>query len=188
MRPRRASYSMLHQEPWTFEFEAFDGARALSDGCDAVGEDAMAVCLARVLVVRVVANAVHRQIRSEDLGEDVAGTRLYLSAMEIGEPDARVFDRLLGALTPYDPEAITEQLLCASVLALAHGQEGSARGLAELAYETAAAHRLDVGAQGAALALARIARMQEAPWNARKWRAIARLHTRQAIRRRFAGV
>lgn len=179
---------MLHQEPWTFEFEAFDGARSLTDGCDAVGEDAMAVCLARLLVVRVVANAVRRQIRSEDLREDVTGTRLYLSAMRIEKRDARVFDRLLTALTPYDPDAIVEQLLCASVHALSHDQEGSARGLAELAYETAAAQRLDVGAQGAALALARIATMQEAPWNARKWRAIARLHKRQAIRWRFARV
>jgi hypothetical protein len=179
---------MLHQEPWTFEYEAFDGARALSDSCDAVDEAAMAVCLARVLVVRVVANAVHRQIRSEDLREDVAGTRLYLGEMLIPEKDARVFDRLLGALTPYDPDAITEQLLAASVLALARHQEGSARGLAELAYEAAAAHRRDEGAHGAALALARIASMQEAPWNARKWRAIARMHVRQAIRRRFAGV
>lgn len=178
---------MRHREPWSFEFEAFDGARALTDGCEAAGEEALAVCLARVLVVRVVANAVHRQIRSEDLREDVAGTRVYLAEMGIEEEDARVFDRLLGALTPYDPDAIAEHLLRASARALALQHEGSARGLAELAYQTAAAHRLEMSAHGSALALARIATMQEAPWNARKWRAIARLHLRRAVRLRFAG-
>lgn len=177
---------MLCHEPWAFEFEAFDGGWSLADCNHSAGDDAIALCLARMLVLRVVADAVRRQVRAEDLSDDVAETRAYVAGLRLAPHHARSLDRLLAALTPFDPEAIAEQLMRGCAAACAGGQEGGARGLAELAYETAVVYRLDASAQGAAFALAHLATLQEAPWNARKWRAIARVHGQRFARARFA--
>ena len=178
---------MLCHESWTFEFEGFDGGWALSDCGDARDDDALALCLARTLVVGVVANAVRRQVRGEDLQESLEGAQAYLGALSIAPRDAQILHRLLASVTPFDPAAVIELLLQACARACGHGHEGGARGFAELAYEAAVANRLDMPASAAAFALARIAVLQEAPWSARQWRAIARLHTRRAVRERFAG-
>jgi hypothetical protein len=177
---------MLCHEPWIFEFEAFDGAWSLGDCADSAGDDGAALCVARVLVARVVANAVRRGARSEDLDDDVASTQVYLDGMQLAVRDAGTFRRLLRALRPFDAGAVVEELLKVCASASTVGHEGSARGFAELAYETAAARGLDAGAYGAALALARLAKLQEAPWSARKWGAIARMHARRFTRGRFS--
>lgn len=174
-------------EAWTFEFEAFDGAWALED-CAQARDDAGAVlCVARMLVTRVVADAVRRRIRSEDLDDDVASVEAYVNGLEIAPEARRALRHMLAALRPFDPGRVAEELLRGCAAATAEGHEGSARAFAELAYEAAAAHGVEAGAHGAALALARLATLQEAPWNARKWRAIARMHGRRSARRRFAG-
>jgi hypothetical protein len=176
---------MLCQEPWIFEFEAFDGAWSLMDCADAADHDGAALCLARVIVARVVANAVRRRARGEDLDDDLACTQECLDGMHLPARDASIFRRLLGALRPFDAGDVVEELLSVCAAAARRGHEGSARGFAELAYETATASGLDEGAHGAALALARLAQLQEAPWTARKWNAIARVHARRFARGRF---
>jgi hypothetical protein len=176
---------MLCQEPWIFEFEAFDGGWSLVDTADSTGHYAASLCFARVLVARVVANAVRRGIRGEDLADDIAITQSYLDGMHLHARDAGIFRRLLFALRPFDAANVVEELLSVCAAAGPLGHEGSARGFAELAYETAAAGGLDEGACGAALALARLAKLQEAPWSARKWNSIARVHSRRFARRRF---
>ena len=176
---------MLCQEPWIFEFEAFDGAWPLADCADSAGPDAAALCVARVLVVRVVANAIRRGMRAEDLDDDITCTQEYLDGMHLPARDAGMFRRMLCGLRPFDAGNVVEELLNVCAAAGPGGHEGSVRGFAELAYETATARGLDEGACGAALALARLARLQEAPWTARKWRAIARVHARRCARRRF---
>ena len=176
---------MLCQEPWIFEFEAFAGAWSLADCVDSADDDAASLCLARVLVVRVVANAVRRGVRGEDLTDDVAGTQEYLDGMHLPARDAGMFRRLLCALRPLDVERVVEELLKVCAAAALAGNEASARGFAELAYDTATTRGLDEGAFGAACALARLAKLQEAPWTARKWGAIARVHARRVVRGRL---
>jgi hypothetical protein len=176
---------MLCQEPWIFEFEAFDGAWSLLDCADSAGDEAATLCMARVLVARVVANALRRGTRGEDLDDDIACTQEYLDGMQLHARDAGMFRRMLCALRPFDAEKVVEELLSVCAAAGPIGHEGSARGFAELAYETAAARGLDETAHGAALALARLAKLQEAPWTARKWSAIARMHARRFARSRF---
>jgi hypothetical protein len=96
-----------------------------------------------------------------------------------------MFRRLLCALRTFDAQNVVEELLNVCAAAGAAGHEGSARGFAELAYQTATAGGLDEGANGAALALARLATLQEAPWSARKWNGFARVHKRRFARTRF---
>jgi hypothetical protein len=175
---------MLCQEPWIFEFEAFDGAWSLVDAAESTGA-AASLCVGRLLVARVVANAVRRGVRGEDLEDDIANTQEYLDGMRLPARDAAMFRRLLCALRPFDAQKVVEELLGVCAATRTAGHEGSARGFAELAYETATAGGLDEGAHGAALALARLATLQEAPWTARKWNAIARVHSRRFARRRF---
>ncbi|MGQ0562952.1 MAG: hypothetical protein ACT443_13895 [Gemmatimonadota bacterium] len=166
--------------------EAFDGDWILSDCARPLTTEIVIVCLARLLVVRVVADAVRRQMRSEDLCEDVSATRAYLADLAMNDAESGALDRLLAALTPFDPERITEELLAGCARAHAAGLDGSARCFAELAYETAALHRLDAGAQGAALAIARLATLDEAPRSARKWQARGYVHGRREARSRFS--
>ena len=170
---------MLWQEQWLFEFEAFDGGWALAD-------DVAMVSVAHILVIRVVANAIRRRIRGEDLHDDISSTLSYLADLPLAAHHRRAFNRLLDALTPFDPARVTEDLLHACALAGADGRDGAARGLAELAYEAGASFELDGSAQGAALALSGLAAKQEAPWSSRKWRAIARMHRVRSHNRRFA--
>jgi hypothetical protein len=127
-------------------------------------------------------------VRGEDLDEDISATADYLTTLRMSARHRRMLQRLLGALRPYDPACVVELLLAGCAAAAAGGTEAGARGLAELAYEAAAAHHLDAGAQGAALALARLAKLQEAPWSARMWSAIGRMHARRFARQRFARV
>ena len=179
---------MLCHESWTLESEAFDGAWILGDCCGSIQEATAVTCMARMLAVRVVANAVRRKMRSEDIREDVGCTRAYLDDLALGARDACALGRLLGALTPFDPVRIAEELLAICVTACADGLDGTARSLAELAYDTASAHRLDDLAQGAASALSRCAALQECPRIAGEWRVRARAHRRRASFQRFAGV
>ena len=74
---------------------------------------------------------------------------------------------------------LAEELLRECAAAGRAGLDGSARSLADLAYDAALAFELDAVAQGAALALARLATLQECPGAARKWQALGHTHGRQ---------
>ncbi|MGQ0813881.1 MAG: hypothetical protein ACT4O1_05390 [Gemmatimonadota bacterium] len=177
---------MLYQESWALDCEAFDGDWMLTDCADQVRDEIIVLCVARMLVVRIVADAVRRQLRSEDLREDVAVARAYLAELELEAFDGRALDRLLAALTPFDPQRITDELLALCAAACTGGLNGSARCVAELAYETALFYGLDDAANGSALALARLAALQECPQTSRRWQARSHVHARRAAHKRFA--
>jgi hypothetical protein len=175
---------MLCTEYWALDCEAFRGGWILADCGDGHPDNELRVCVARLAVVRVAANAVGRQLRGEDLRDDVAMTREYLAALEIDPCRRRGLLRVLDALVPFDPACLAEELLSECAASGRAALDGSARTLAELAYDAALSHDLHATAQGAALALARLAVQQECPRSARKWQALSTMHGRRAARAR----
>lgn len=173
---------MLCTEHWSLECEDFRGGWILADCAASRPADELRLCVARLAVVRVVANALGPRLRGEDLRDDVTMTRAYLAELEIDPKRRRGLLRMLDALSPFDPARVAEELLTECATAGRAALEGSARSLAELAYETALLHDLHDTAQGAALALSRLATLQECPRNARKWQALSYMHGRRAAR------
>jgi hypothetical protein len=169
---------MLCTEFWALDCEEFDGGWILND-CGDSAYSAQPICLARLVVVGVAAHAIRRQRRGEDLRDDVAGARAYLAELDLTATTRRGLLRVLDALTPFDPARLAEELLNQCAVAGRAGLDGSARSLAELAYDAALAFELNAAAQGAALALARLATLQECPGAARKWQALGHTHGRQ---------
>lgn len=171
-------------EWWGFEWELFDGAWILTE-CEAdLEEDVVAGCLALVIVIRIVAHAVRWRRRGEDLSDDVAEACEYLAALPLRSPQSRQLRRLLGSLEPFHPERVGEELLAAAWQARRDGLDRAARSLVELAYHARVLYGgLDAVAQGAALAIARLAELDECSFTARKWRGIAYVHGRRAARR-----
>jgi hypothetical protein len=177
---------MLCTEYWALDCEEFRGGWILADCGDGHSDDALRVCVARLAVVRVAANALGRQLRGEDLRDDVAMTREYIAALEIDSGRRRGLLRVLDALFPFDPARIAEELLNECAASGRAMLDGSARSLAELAYDAALAHDLHATAQGAALALSRLATLHECPRSARTWQALSTMHGRRATRARAA--
>lgn len=171
-------------EYWALDCEEFDGGWILADLGDGHPDARQQECVARLAVVRVAANAIRRQVRGEDVSDDVAMTRAYLAELAIAPERRRALLRVLAALAPYDPARLAEELLNDCAAASRAGLLGSARSLAELAYEAALLHTLHVTAQGAALALSRLATLQECPRSARKWQALALLHGQRSAQAR----
>lgn len=175
---------MVIAESWDLECETFDGLWILHEFEAELAEDVAAGCLMLVLTVRVVANAVRRGLRGEDLRDDIVEVRDYMDAVRLRSKQHRQLQRLLGALVPFNPERVSEELLAASWLARRDRLDRAARSLAELAYGSARlASGSDAHAQCAALALSRLAWLDECPRAARKWRRIAYVHGRRAARR-----
>jgi hypothetical protein len=172
-------------EWWSFEWEKFDGSWILEEcaaGDD--GDSALATCVARLLIVRLAANAVRRDIRAEDLYDEIVEAADYLAALPCSAAERNAARRLLAALVPFDPEAIAHALLHSAWNACAEGLDATARSLAQLAYDAASSNAQYGAAHGAALALAHLAKLQECPRVARKWRSIAYLHRRRAMKQR----
>lgn len=179
---------MTIAESWDLECETFDGVWILNE-CEAgLADDIAAGCFALVLAVRVVANAVRRGLRGEDLRDDVAEVRDYMDAIRLRSDQYYPLQRLLAALVPFNPERVSEELLAATWLARRDGLDRAARSLAELAYDSARlAPQSDAHAQCAAFALSRLALLDECPRAARKWRRFAHVHGRRAARRYIVG-
>jgi len=173
---------MLCTEYWALDCEEFRGGWILADCGEGHPDDELRVCVARLAVVRVAANALGPQLRGEDLRDDVAMTREYIAALEMDPRRRRGLLRVLDALLPFDPARLAEELLNECVASGRSALDGSARSLAELAYDLALSHGLHASAQGAALALARLAALQECPRSARKWQALGVMHGRRAAR------
>lgn len=171
-------------EAWSFDWEMFDGAWIMDDCTADLDEELAARSLGLLVVVRVVASAVRRQLRAEDLSDDVAEALEYIEALCLSAHDSRQLCHLLGALTPFHPDRVAEQLLAAAWSAHAQRMDRTARSLSELAYETSCRYGGgNATAHGAALAIGRLARLDECPFTARRWRGIAYVHGRRAARR-----
>jgi hypothetical protein len=118
------------------DFEAFDGARILDD-CAACDDDALPRSLAALLTVRVVANAVRRHARGEDLTDDVAEIHEYLAALSLSPVQRTILRRVLGSLLPFDAQRVAAELMSASRAARRAGLPATARCFAELACDAA---------------------------------------------------
>lgn len=174
----------LALESWSFEWEWFDGAWILDDCTGELDEGVAARCLALLIVMRIAANAIRRQLRGEDLSDDVTEALEYIEALALAANDSRQLRHLLNALTPFHPDRVAEQLLAVAWSAHEQRMDRTARSLSELAYETMTRYGGANGtAQGAALAIARLAQLDECPFTARKWRGLAYVHGRRAARR-----
>ena len=174
-------------EWWSFEWERFDGGWILEE-CSAADDDevALATCIARILLMNLTANVVRRDIRAEDIGDDIIEVTEYLDALPCSVRERAAANELLTALVPFDPDGIAKALLRMTWHACAEGLDFTARSLAQLAYESAASFEHYGTAQGAAHSLAYLAKRQECHRVARKWRSIAFLHGRRARLQRAA--
>jgi hypothetical protein len=169
----------LTLEWWALDGEEFDGAWMLAE-CTNLQEAAAAHCIARMLVVRVAGRAVRFAARSEDLAADIAVTHAYLEQLRLAPIDLWSAKRVLSALLPFDPKRLIDGLLRMSATASGEGLDLSARSLAHVAYDAAVKHAYHRAAQSAALALARLAKLQECPRAARRWRGVAYAHGKRA--------
>ena len=166
------------------EGERFDGAWLLQDGCASAHDSVYALCMARLLALRIVSITVKRQLRGEDVIDDVATAAAYVQALELDAVDAGALHRLLGALQPFQPAAVADELVGMAWSALRAELDGSARCCALMAYDCAYRFGAAEAAAGAARALALQAELQECPRTARRWRGRAYVHQGRALRAR----
>jgi hypothetical protein len=172
----------LTTEWWSLDGEQFDGAWMLEECTSDLDAAAAAKCVARMLVARVAGRAVRFDARNEGLAADLSATNAYLEQLRLAPMDLWSAKRILAALLPFDSERLVTELLRMSAAASAEGLDLSARSLAHSAYDAAVRHAHQRAAQRAALALSRLAKLQECPRAARRWRGVAYVHGRRASR------
>lgn len=170
----------LTLEWWALDGEEFDGAWMLEECSTDLHEGVAAQCIARMLVARLAGRAVRFAMRGEDLADDISATNAYLEQLRLAPIDLWSAKRILAALLPFDPERLVDELLRMSASAAGEGLDLSARSLAESAYDAASRHGHHRAAQSAALALSRLAKLQECPRASRRWRGVAYAHGRRA--------
>jgi hypothetical protein len=172
---------ILGQEWWAVDHESFDGGWVFEDYGYAPDDSARSRCLARMLIVQVVAAAVRDGRRNEDIVDEIALAKAYLDELELGTTERNSCTRLLEAVIPFSPTTLCHELLQTSWAALHEDMQKTARCFAELAYISACAAQSREIAQGAALALAHLAKMQECHATRDHWHAVAREHERAIV-------
>lgn len=167
-------------EWWALDGEAFDGGWMMEDWHPDLPDAEAAHGIARMLVAGVAGRAVRFAASGEGLAADISAADTYLEQLRLAPIDLWSAKRVLAALQPLDPERLIAELLCMSAGAARAGLDMSARSLAHGAYDAAVRHTCHRAAQSAALALSRLAKLQECPRTARRWRGVAYAHGRRA--------
>lgn len=171
-------------DEWALNGERYEGSWICEEICiqdEDANIDAPFACM---LVIRVAANCVRRDLRGEDLCDDIAAVQEYVNALYLTPHERSCLALALQALHPLAPRRLGEQLLAAGTLFLTRDLRASARVCAELAYDTGRRFQLDDVAAAAALAISRLALLEESPRSSRLWRGRAAIFQRRERRER----
>ncbi|HUP89547.1 MAG TPA: hypothetical protein VM100_09360 [Longimicrobiales bacterium] len=172
-------------DAWPLHSDAFEGEALLREVCDQSCDDMFFdVALACILVLRVVADCVRRHSRGEDLADELESLRDYNAELELTAVEFRAMSAITASLHPLQPAKLADELLVMCRILLGHDLRAGARAFAELAYETAMQFEVSDARHAAALALGRLALLEECPRSARLWQGRAGVHQRRVVRRR----
>lgn len=174
-------------DAWTLHGESFEGEALLQEVCAESCDDMFFdVALACILALRVVADCIYRHSRAEDLSAELESLREYLAALDLTAVEFRSLAAITAALHPLQPARLADELLAMCRILIGHDLRAGARAFAELAHETAMAFEVPEARHAAALALGRLALLDECPRSARLWQGRAAVHQRRVVRRRSA--